>query len=40
LMNCDDVFFSDEDHWSEPGELRFGRRLAPIVNELFAEQHE
>jgi peptidoglycan/LPS O-acetylase OafA/YrhL len=38
LMNCDDVFFSDEDHWSEPGEVRFGLRLAPIVNELFADQ--
>ena len=32
LINCDEIFWSDGDHWSEAGELRFGARLKEALN--------
>ncbi len=35
LYNCDDLFWSDSDHWSDKGEQRFGMRLKPHVEKLI-----
>lgn len=31
FMSCERLYWSDGDHWSPAGELRFGRRLAPAL---------
>jgi hypothetical protein len=33
LLNCEELFWSDGDHWSPEGEVRFGARLKPLLLE-------
>ena len=35
FMTCKDLFWSDGDHWSRSGELRFGARLLPHLSAAF-----
>jgi hypothetical protein len=38
LYDCDAVFWFDQNHWNQAGELRFGSRLLAAHPELVGEE--
>jgi len=37
IYSCDELYWSDSDHWSRAGEALFGARLAPAINKALGE---
>lgn len=37
LISCDEIFWSDTDHWSKHGQRRFGNRIVSIIDGSYSE---